>query len=63
MILTGGAVNNYFGSSVSCAGDVNSDGYDDVIVGAYGYNSYTGRSYIYFGGASMNSVADVHYDR
>ncbi|MBK7159904.1 MAG: FG-GAP repeat protein, partial [Ignavibacteria bacterium] len=39
--------------------DVNSDGYDDVIVGAYGYNSYTGRSYIYFGGASMNSVADV----
>ncbi|MBK6772320.1 MAG: FG-GAP repeat protein [Ignavibacteria bacterium] len=59
VILTGGAVNNYFGSSVSCAGDVNSDGYDDVIVGAYGYNSYTGRSYIYFGGASMNSVADV----
>ncbi len=59
VILTGGAVNNYLGSSVSSAGDVNGDGYDDVIVGAYGYNSFTGRAYIYFGGASMNSVADV----
>ena len=59
VILTGGAVNNYFGKSVSNAGDVNSDGYDDVIVGAYGYNSFTGRAYVYYGGASMNNVADV----
>jgi len=59
VILTGETVNNYFGNSVSNAGDVNSDGYDDVIVGAYGYNSFTGRAYIYFGGASMNNVADV----
>jgi hypothetical protein len=59
VILTGGAVNNYFGRSVSSAGDVNSDGYDDVIVGADGYSSFTGRAYIYYGGVSMNSVADV----
>jgi len=59
VILTGGAVNNYFGRSVSGAGDVNSDGYDDVIVGADGYSSFTGRAYIYYGGVSMNSVADV----
>jgi len=59
VIMTGGAVNNYFGRSVSSAGDVNSDGYDDVIVGADGYNSFTGRAYIYYGGASMNSVADI----
>ena len=59
VILTGGAVNNYFGNSVSNAGDINADGYDDVIVGAYGYNSFTGRAYIYYGGASMNNVADV----
>ncbi|MBX7041524.1 MAG: FG-GAP-like repeat-containing protein [Ignavibacteria bacterium] len=59
VILTGGAANNYFGKSVSNAGDVNSDGYDDVIVGAYGYNSFTGRAYIYYGGASMNNVADA----
>jgi len=48
-----------FGSSVSSAGDVNDDGYSDVIVGAYGYSSSTGRAYIYFGGASMNNTADV----
>jgi len=30
--------------------DVNNDGYDDVIVGAYGYNSKMGRSYVYYGG-------------
>ncbi|MBK7253149.1 MAG: VCBS repeat-containing protein [Ignavibacteria bacterium] len=41
------------------AGDVNGDGFPDVIVGADGYNSFTGRAYIYYGGASMNSVADI----
>ncbi len=59
VILTGGATNNYFGRSVSTAGDVNGDGYSDVIVGAYGYTTSTGRAYIYFGGASMNNLADV----
>jgi len=57
--MTGGAAGNYFGGSVSTAGDVNGDGYSDVIVGAYGYSSNTGRAYIYFGGSSMNNVADV----
>jgi len=31
--LTGEGTGNYFGISVSEAGDANSDGYDDVIVG------------------------------
>ncbi len=38
----------YFGFSLGSAGDVNGDGYSDVIVGALGYNSI-GRAYIYFG--------------
>lgn len=59
LILTGEAATNEFGISVSSAGDVNADGYDDVIVGAHRYNSYTGRAYIYFGGASMNNTADI----
>ncbi len=59
VIMTGEAANNYFGYSVSTAGDVNSDGYSDVVVGAYGNSSNTGRAYIYFGGSLMNNIADV----
>ena len=50
--LTGEAADNYFGYSVATAGDVNGDGYADVVVGAYGYSSGTGRAYVYLGGAS-----------
>ena len=55
--ITGEAASNNFGKSVA-AGDINGDGYDDVIVGAYYYNSGDGRAYIYHGGASgINSGA------
>ncbi|NEJ83301.1 hypothetical protein GR268_43295, partial [Rhizobium leguminosarum] len=37
------------GWSVSGAGDVNSDGKDDVIIGAINENSFAGRSYIIYG--------------
>jgi N-acetylneuraminic acid mutarotase len=59
VILTGEAADNYFGHSVSTAGDVNGDGYADVIVGADYYNAHTGRAYIFYGGSSMDNVADV----
>jgi hypothetical protein len=50
----------YFGCSVASAGDVNGDGYGDVIVGAYLYdNSETdeGRAYLYLGSATGLSTA------
>lgn len=61
VILTGASAGDNFGYSVSSAGDVDGDGYSDVIAGAYSYTgaTYQGRAYIYFGGVSMNSVADV----
>ncbi len=63
VLLTGAASNDkVFGRSVATAGDVNGDGYSDVIVGADGNDAGgadAGRAYIYFGGASMNNVADV----
>ena len=62
VIFTGEAAGDYFGGSVSGAGDVNNDGYGDVIVGARGNDAggaNAGRAYIYFGGASTDSTADV----
>ncbi|HEV8699662.1 MAG TPA: MopE-related protein [Candidatus Polarisedimenticolia bacterium] len=43
-----------FGSSVASAGDVNYDGYDDVIIGAPIYDS--GRAFIYHGSATGLSL-------
>ena len=57
--MTGESSSNFFGSSISPAGDVNGDGFSDVIVGAYGYSFTTGKAYIYFGGNSMDNAADV----
>jgi hypothetical protein len=48
---TGEDVNNHFGYSVGTAGDVNGDGYDEIIIGAYHYKEFTGRAYIYAGNA------------
>jgi Na+-transporting NADH:ubiquinone oxidoreductase subunit NqrB len=49
-----------FGSSVSSAGDVNADGFDDIIVGAYLYdNGQTneGRAFVYLGSAAGLSTS------
>ncbi len=58
--LDGKEAFDYLGFSVSTAGDVNGDGFDDLIVGAYGANLYgtnSGFSYVVFGQASGFSAA------
>ncbi len=60
-ILYAGNSNEYFGSSVSFLGDVNGDSYGDIIVGGTGYNSFTGRAYVFFGGSSFDTVPDRVY--
>ncbi|MBN1954057.1 MAG: FG-GAP repeat protein, partial [Anaerolineae bacterium] len=50
----------HFGSSVSSAGDVDGDGYSDVLVGAFEYDSgYTdeGAAFLYYGSAAGLSLA------
>ncbi|MCK5603857.1 FG-GAP repeat protein, partial [Candidatus Pacearchaeota archaeon] len=59
--FTGENGSDEFGFSVSNAGDVNNDGYDDVIVGAPyndGSGSNAGRAYIYYGLSSTPGATD-----
>ncbi len=55
--------NNYdrSGWSVSAAGDINGDGYTDIVIGADGYpsGSYKGRCYVVFGGPGVGQSGDL----
>jgi hypothetical protein len=51
-IIQGDAEYDLAGRSVSSAGDINGDGFDDLIVGASGAgDDYAGEAYILYGGA------------
>jgi len=59
------SANAYFGSSVASAGDVNGDGYGDVIIGAfYQTNGQTneGKAYV-FHGALTTGLPDADFDK
>lgn len=53
----------YFGHSVSGAGDVNGDGYADVVIGANGFDggaTNSGAAFLYLGGAgAFNTTFDA----
>ncbi|BAQ16726.1 FG-GAP-like repeat-containing protein [Methyloceanibacter caenitepidi] len=61
--LIGEAGDNYAGNSVSGAGDVNGDGFDDLLIGAFknddGGGADSGAAYLVFGGAFGASAAPV----
>jgi len=59
--INGIATRDFSGKSVSSAGDVNGDGFDDLIIGADAADpngiSYTGQSYVVFGSNSGFSAS------
>ena len=46
-----------FGADVASLGDINRDGYDDIIVGTADYNR-SGKAYLFFGGSPMDTIPD-----
>ncbi|MEH1953967.1 beta strand repeat-containing protein [Nostoc sp.] len=58
-IINGIAGGDYSGISVSNAGDINNDGIDDLLIGAFGAspngNYSAGQSYVVFGGTNLGS--------
>jgi hypothetical protein len=59
LVITSNAPDALVGHSVASAGDINGDGFDDIILGARGGTSSSGESFVVFGhsgtfGASLN---------
>ncbi|MDD5625305.1 MAG: FlgD immunoglobulin-like domain containing protein [Candidatus Cloacimonadaceae bacterium] len=55
--------NNYFGSAIAYNGDLNGDGYCDLVISDYLYGWYEwGRVYVYFGGPDFNTTPDLILD-
>ena len=60
MKITGEAGTSFGYSMVS--GDLNADGKIDLAVGAYGYSSYSGRTYVFYNDGSIPSSASSGAD-
>ena len=56
-MIKGPAYSSMLGFSVGSAGDINNDGIDDILVGAFGAFSYSGAAYVVFG--KKNGLSDI----
>jgi len=52
--ISGASANSYLGFSVNSAGDINGDGYEDVIIGAYSPSTGPGIAYVIYGGKTAS---------
>ena len=59
LVFTGALTMDRFGWTAG-AGDVNKDGYDDVLIGAL-LPQTMGRTYLYLGGQNMDNTADLSF--
>ncbi|MFC1765249.1 ankyrin repeat domain-containing protein [Planctomycetota bacterium] len=61
MIFDDGAPNSLFGITPVC-GDVDGDGYDDILIGAGSYDNKRGRVYLFYGGPDMDATSDLVFE-
>lgn len=64
LLFSGDAGSNRFGYGLAPAGDVNGDGWDDVIIGDMHHSAggtYAGRAHVYFGGPDADGLAELAY--
>ncbi len=65
IVLLGADANDAAGFSVGQAGDINADGFDDLVIGAYladglsNLKSNSGESFVLFGGVGLASSIDL----
>ncbi len=58
-VFIGTSDDDLLGYRVASAGDVNDDGFDDLVIGAYQENTYTGAAYLVYGHAT-NLSGDIN---
>jgi len=66
LVLKGVNAGDLLGYSVSGAGDINGDGYNDILLGAVGNNTDgfvdAGESYVVFGNSTLKEVSEIDLD-
>ena len=61
LVFDGASLGDFFGVRVAAAGDINQDGFDDVLISAPLSNlagSEAGCVYVYLGGPIMDAIPD-----
>ena len=58
-VIEGATSSDRVGSAVNGIGDINGDGFDDLAVGGRNAGSYTGESYVIFGGNFTGDVSQA----